>query len=317
MGFKELESTQLPEAILSLSKGMLKTFNTVLSTEEESVAVKTFEEDIKGELEELNSNEVLTSRHEYHEIPSSQLQDFRESVFTDEKGTFYKMGIRHFNGEKDLPFVKVFSSEDILSDGLNELKEFIREKYGVFSPLHLSFEYPSRADVDFIASVTMVTRAKSYQELPTYNLEDDLLLKVEKEESILDWYEEGYRKFHEKYPDLKIKVPVNDRETMMDSLNQGLLHSAFLNSERVGLIASIKSPFLGQEGLYFNEIFIVEDMKGKGLGKTLQKLAVLDVCEGNEFVWGTIDETNLASYKTAYANGRRPVSYECFVKLDS
>lgn len=295
-----------------LAQGKLDTFKVQLNDEEKIEALAFLKNELREEVEELNTEEVLNSRHGHFQIEGTSKEDYREEVFKSPNGEIFKMGIRHFNGEKDLPFVNV---ESTCLPPSNELKDFIKSYYSKFSPRHISFHYQSKPEVEFVASVTMVTRALTYKEHPSYKSEVGLELKVENNEQTLDWYEAGYKSFHEKYPELKVKVPVNDRETMMESLEAGLLYGAYVKEKRVGLIAGIRSPFLGQPGLYFNEIFITEEMKGKGLGKALQKLMVLEVCAGTDFVWGTIDENNQASYQTAYSNGRRPVSYECFIEL--
>ena len=118
------------------------------------------------------------------------------------------------------------------------------------------------------------------------------------------------------HKNLKDKVTINSKKVMQDSIEDGLLKSVLLNGKRIGLIAAKISKFLGYNGMYFNEIFIDKNFKGKGLAKAIQRKFIQEFSRSNEFIWGTIDSQNLPSFKTALANGRKPIRFECFVPID-
>jgi len=89
------------------------------------------------------------------------------------------------------------------------------------------------------------------------------------------------------------------------------MYEVYMKGKKIGLIAEERSPFLGHSGVYFHEIFISKKWKGKGLAKAIQRKFVND----DDFIWGTIDAQNLPSYKTALVNKRRPIRFECFLKI--
>ncbi len=102
---------------------------------------------------------------------------------------------------------------------------------------------------------------------------------------------------------------------MSESLDQGLLFFAKINQEKVGLIAGIKSELLGHSGMYFNEIFISKEFRGKGLAKSIQRKFINDNAKPKDIIWGTIDYQNKCSYRTAASNERTPIRFECFLSL--
>lgn len=309
-----LERVEVNDAVLkALADAKLDSYDFDLKRE---VSLPFVTEELKSGFNDLNTDEVKKARHDFFQIPNSSEEDYTELIFKTGDGTYLMAGIRHFGGNKEFPFIHLVSSKK--SPTLEDRKVWAKELKGyfeVFKPLHLSFGSPDKKNVDFIGSVTMATKAENYKKLPTWENENSLELKQESDMQIFDWYVEGYRNFHKHFPDLKVKVPVLEKEILEDSLREGLLYSAYKSGELVGLIAAQSGQFLGMDGLYFNEIFLLEKMKGQGLGKVLQKKLVLEVTKGHEIIWGTIDEFNIPSYKTAEANGRKPVHYECFLKL--
>lgn len=309
-----LEKVEVKSGIIEqLAKAKL---NSYTFEADETVALPFLKSELEGGFHDLNTEEVKKARYQYFEIPEATEDDYGEFIFRTSDGEYLMAGIRHFSGNKDIPFVHVISS--LSNPPLETLREWGKELveiFAIFKPLFLSTGFPEKVDVDFIASVTMAAKAETYRLLPNMDNEDRLTIKQETNLEIYDWYIDGYRRFHLQYPELKEKVPTCEREVLEDSLKEGLLYTAYYDEELVGLIAAQSGYFLGLDGLYFNEIFLLEKVKGLGLGKALQKKFVLEVTKGHEIIWGTIDESNTPSFKTAAANGRKPVHYEGFLNL--
>ena len=147
-------------------------------------------------------------------------------------------------------------------------------------------------------STYLVTKAFKMREISAWKSEDELELFQVQDESYYDWYKEGYDRFHQERPDLKNKVLVNALEDMSGCLEDGLIYEAFYQNEKIGLIAAEMSPLLGHRGIYFHEIFVDQEWKGKGFAKAIQRKFVDQVAYDND-IWGTIDHYNIPSYKTA------------------
>lgn len=270
-------------------------------------------QEIKKGFEDLNSIEVRSSRCNYFDINGTKPNDFSELIVNIPEYGEVMVGIRHFGGNKDFPFLHVLPSWKVTQDEeVNRIRYKIKEVASVFDPKHFSIGLKNPLICDFIASVTMVGKFKDYKELPRWDSDENFILKKEESMDCYHWYREGYEKFHQQYPELREKVPVNEEDIIEDSYKGGLLYGAYVQGERVGLIAGERGEFLGHPGIYFNEIFLLEKWKGQGLGKSLQKKFILEVGIEGDLIWGTIDQYNIPSMKTAEANGRVPVHYECF-----
>ena len=98
------------------------------------------------------------------------------------------------------------------------------------------------------------------------------LRKIQEPNDYYDWYEKGYEQFHEERPDLKPSVVKNSLEIMEISRSDDLLCFVEIEGKKIGLVAAEKRNFLGQKGIYFNDIFISKEWKGKGLAKKIRKI---------------------------------------------
>ena len=281
----------------------------------EDVAIKELQDEIMTEWGELNSTEVMKSRHNYFQIPETRISDYSERLFDlgGEKKVIY--GIRHMGGDRDIPFIQLkpnFTIKD--SKEAFQVYQDLKSELNVFKPLFLSFWSAKKMNVDFIGSTYLVTTAKEIKELSSWSGEKSLKFQRVTDDSYYDWYKNGYEKFHYKNPELEKKVTLNSFDSMKDSREQGLLYEVYIEGEKIGLISGEGTSLLGHQGIYFHEIFIDEKWRGKGLAKVIQRKFLTLNAQDDDFIWGTIDDSNLPSYKTALSNGRRPIRYECFIK---
>ncbi len=273
-----------------------------------------FENELKEDFEGLNTEAVKKDRYSYFQIEGSKPEDYSEN-YTEINELKVIHGIRHFGGDKNLPFVNIIASKPILSkkDALS-VYDSIKERYKFFKPLHLSFRSAKEIDADFFASIHMVQKAQVIKSIKPWQFESEIKFVTINDRTFYDWYKNQYEVFHKNFPELKEKVTLNELDVFEDGLKESLLQFVKISDEIVGLIAAERSKFLGEEGIYFNDIVITKDWKGKGLAKAIQRKFV-EKFSSDEWIWGTIDKNNLPSYNTALANRRMPVSYECFIKL--
>jgi len=299
--------------LLRLSEAYLETFDDTFLNEK---ALSYVQKELKEEFEELNLDEVKLSRHNYFKVEDTSAESYGEFVLKLKNGAFIMMGIRHFGGNKELPFVKVLSTNSIQTK--KEVLKIYREIEGYFKkfkPLWVSFDSKVERDVDFFGSVYMVSNADRYRNLPEYQSEQFIEFKNEADDSFYEWYERGYKDFHQEHPELEKKVSTNSKESFENQIKDGLVKSVYIAGERIGLISGERSPYFGQEGIYFHEIFIDQKFKGKGYAKVIQKMFVNQFAKPTDIIWGTIDYNNHASFKTAKSNGRFPTHFECFVSV--
>jgi L-amino acid N-acyltransferase YncA len=302
--------------VQSLALAALNTFNLTDLVIGKETALDELRDDVITEFEDLNSEETKKARLEHFKIEGTSLEDYSERLLCLDEERKVLYGIRHMGGNRDVPFVQFAPNFPIgsKSEAL-EIYQSIKSEFGVFNPLYLSFWTRDEIDADFLGSTYMVSTSGKFKELGPWDEESGMAFEDISNDSYYDWYKRGYEEFHADFPDLEKKVTVNSADSMRDSLEQGLLKFVTINGERIGLIAAEKSELLGHDGIYFHEIYIERKWKGKGLAKAIQRKFVEKVTQGHEFIWGTIDSSNLPSYKTAFSNGRRPIRFECFIKL--
>jgi len=149
---------------------------------------------------------------------------------------------------------------------------------------------------------------------PPFDQEAAITLTAPKDDSYFDWYTAGYKDFHNRFPDLEPYVSVNTKDDMELSRKEDLLRIVEINKQPIGLISAMRDTFLGQDSIYFLEIFIENAYTGKGLAKCIQRKFVAEVAK-QEIIWGTIDYKNKPSLKTALSTGRIPVRYEHFIEI--
>jgi L-amino acid N-acyltransferase YncA len=280
------------------------------------IAKKEIKDELLEELEDLNSDDTKQARLDYFKVKDATKEDYSEKRLNIKDGKEVIYGIRNMGGNPDIPFIQLRPNFELSSKEESlEIYEMIKEEFKVFEPLYLSFQTVSKINADFYGSVHMVTKTHELINKEAWTLKESISFEDITDDSYYEWYKKGYEEFHSDFPELKTKVTVNSASSMEDSLEQGLLKFVNLDGERIGLIAGEKSNFLGHTGVYFHEIYISKKWKGKGLAKAIQRKFIQDFCNELEFVWGTIDSTNLPSYKTAYSNGRRPIRHECFINL--
>lgn len=295
-----------------MAQAILNTFELSEFRIDKKLALADLKKELIADWEGLNSEHVKTKRHGFFKVLKSKPSDFSERLLQLSGARLLICGIRHKGLNPELPFVNCIPGFKLESkkEALEVFKE-VRDYFKVFDPKYICFWKKQKSDCDLLGSVYMLGEAATIMSKNHLN-EESLHLEKVTTESYFPWYQKIYEDFHKDSPNLKWKVSTNDKEVMNESLGQGLLYFANVDEQRVGLIAAVRSEFLGHRGIYFNEIAIEKNWKGKGLAKILQKKFVSEISDSDEFIWGTIDGHNIPSYKTALANGRRPVRYECF-----
>lgn len=293
----------------SFATAVLDTYKLESLRVNESNALKEIAEELSFDFKDLNSLETKKVRCNRFQV--GEPDDYSETLieFEDEKKLI--CGIRHQGCNPDMPFINCIPNFAVRSKSeAISIAKTIFPNFLVFKPKYICFWAPREIGADFVGSIYLVADLQEVKDKKS--VEATIELESITDESYYEWYEKGYAEFHRDNPDLKWKVTVNSKETMNESLEHGLLSYAKINGEKIGLIAAIRSDFLGLPGIYFNEIFISREWKGKGMAREIQKTFVLENCKDNETIWGTIDADNLPSLKTALSNGRKPIRYESF-----
>ena len=307
---------------MSIQKTDLKSFSgAVLSSYNlESIkicrekALKAIEKELSDTFMELNLASTKKARLEHFKMGKEA--DYSERLLTLGSQKDIICGIRHMGCDPNLPFINVIPNFQIKTyEDLKNIAKNALPCFEMFRPKFICLWDSQKKEADLIGQAYLVAEMMSIKKHEAIRPRDDLRLEKIINNSYYNWYKKEYAKFHAQYPELRWQVELNSPQIMNESLEEGLLFFAKLKEKKVGLIAAKKEAFLGHNGLYFNEILVADEWKGKGLAKELQKLFLLNYCQDNEVVWGTIDIRNRPSFKTALANGRKPIRYENFFEL--
>jgi hypothetical protein len=269
--------------------------------------------EINQSFKDLNTIDTRKARHSYFKVEGSCEADYAEHIIDLSGGDSVMCGIRHFGGDKNRPFISLEPSFLISSkDDVERILKEVGSLFEVFKPQYASCFSRKCLMPDMKGNIYFAQLGKSAADLPSWPLENSITLKEIGSDDYYDWYQKEYEEFHSLVPGLANRVLVNAKEVMEDSRSEGLLYEVLMAGERVGIIAAERSSFLSKPGIYFNEIYLCKNQRGKGLAKIVQKLFIKKFSKPDEIIWGTIDSDNLPSQRTAMKNKRRPVRFENF-----
>lgn len=77
------------------------------------LALKCIEEEIQEELDDLASDETKKARHKHFKIPGISESHYSEQKVQLTDDRFVIHGIRHINGDRNLPFINVKANFEI------------------------------------------------------------------------------------------------------------------------------------------------------------------------------------------------------------
>ena len=126
---------------------------------------------------------------------------------------------------------------------------------------------------------------------------------------------ELYKEFHAQSVHLKDWVPLNDEDEMEECRKEGLLYSVFIEGQKAGLIGGVTEAFLGHSAVYFVEVILSSQFRGRGFAPAVQRAFIDLLPETNGLVWGTIDAKNSPSLQSALRVGRVVVRREFLLSL--
>ena len=286
---------------------------------DEAKALAAIEDEIRQDFGHLGREQVRERRWRNCAIPNTQPSDFTEHLIDLGGGLAVICGIRHLGMNIEKPFVLLCPNFPLVAEaeihGIYE--SHLRHLFEVFHPKWI--QVYTNSDLGSHAGGSLFLVARASEVVKSVGTDDPVHPSLEfvepPDDDYYDWYSETYDAFHAEFPDKKDLVQKNDLDLMIGSREAGLLRLAAIGGERVGLIAAERESFLGHDGIYFVDILVVKQWRGRGLGKRLQRLFTEQLCGPDEIVWGLIDRTNQASLKTALANGRRVVRSERFLRV--
>ncbi len=223
-------------------------------------------------------------------------------------------GIRHKAGDVNFPFIALSSccDTDLLISQRRLLTDILKDEFSVLRPKGFTLQLPASYDSISLpeADIWQLTLAGKF----SGDVSDSpLTLKQVDRRFDYQAFVEQYRTWQMDNPVTGKVVSPADEEELGQSIDQGLCFHGRLNGQPIGLIAGLEQDYCGLKGCCILEEFIYEPWRGKGLAAFMQQGFHHLTSDRFETIWGTIDEKNIPSLKTALACGRTIREKEFFI----
>jgi len=294
----------------------LATYNLEAFDIDRQTALNAIVKEIEESLLDLNKQTTKDARYKNLKVKNATPEDYTERIIEIEKGKIIITGIRHANGNTAMPFVNIWTNFYTSEAELKEIYNFfLFDYFKVFEPKEIRYFTKNLIPSNTISSCYLVQKSSEIKNIKPHPEEQDMKLISPADTTYYDWYVTGYKNFHAQFPTLENSVPLNSLAVMEESNAAGLLKLAIYKGKEIGLIAATREAFLGMDGLYFLEIFMDENYKGKGLAKSIQRKFVAEFSQDEDFIWGTVDYHNKPSFKTALSNKRLAIRFENCIAL--
>lgn len=269
--------------------------------------------------ERLDDRELSEAFFGYCPVAGACADDYRTHTLTLDGFGRVWAGIRFKGGDLSRPFIEVAADFALGAEALAQLGPRLSATFAVFRPHALRawrFEadglppWPG-AELDQTYYVAPLAEVLAGDRPPA-----PTAFQVVRA-THLDWYDTvaaEFADFQAAHPSLADEIRFETRADLEDCLEAGLLFEAHAGATLAGVIAFDREPFFGLPGFLVREEFLLAPFRGRGLGTWLQRLAAAQL-PADHLLFGTIHGRNIASRRTAAANGRVPLLSSHFVPL--
>lgn len=274
----------------------------------------TIKEDIES-LVELTDPAVCQERYDDFKLEGVTPEDFCERVIPIDEKLYILAGIRFHTMNINHPFISIYiNTSSLTNDLIKQISIIVKKEFEVFKPLFFQLTIPG--DINLPQA--------NYQ-IDTYRIAGkiDDIIKMELIQNpqelqlvpleTMDFYEQyvhEYNLFHSKFPQLKKTVKVESLKSLNYAAKKNLLFKFLVDGTTAGLIAGIEDDYWGQSGVHVLDELLFDQFKGKGFGVYIQKEFTKLLKGRYEVLWGTINNANIPSQKTALKNGREIVELD-------
>jgi hypothetical protein len=230
-------------------------------------------------------------------------------------------GIRFRGGDLAWPFVEVLADHDPLD--LDEARRVVRASFQGFAPGHLrawQLSAPGARLADapdaYVDAAVWAARVADLQARARPAGCAALHVAPVADDGWLARVEAAYAAFHAVRPGLAQDVSIEPPETLNAAREAGLLLEArAADGAWLGLVGAMPDAWLGLDGWLVVEEILVPTAWGRGLGPALQRHLIDRLPRPDGILFGSIHGANQASWRTAAACGRAPVTAAWFIPL--
>jgi GNAT superfamily N-acetyltransferase len=228
-------------------------------------------------------------------------------------------GIRFRNLDSGHPFVSIEHASLPIGTlaSTAQLMDTMKAEFAAFGPRSLSFDHPSHlplrvqgaaGDLHVLiapaqAMATMLAAPPGLERVTLVPAADI---------GFYERYVALYDDIYQERPWARNEVRVEDRETLEDCREQGLLFHVRIDEVWSGIVAAVRwgaAAGGAVRGIQVAEIVLAKSARGRGLGIAVQRRLAEHIAasEPNTTIWGTVAHVNLPMRRTAERAGRTDI----------
>jgi len=263
------------------------------------------------------------SYYNNYKIAHTSPVDYQYQLFKLNDDDFILLSIRFLGTDITKPFVEIVHRTFPMTIAtMTKLAPLIKAKYHAFSPKNIRFldggnvlaniKAPFYHDLHYVVGNMENLRTLPYPD----NYASIRLQRPSTGNNFYPYYDRTYEALVSETPIYKELVAKEQAEDLQALADKGYLFLAYIDGEQAGLVAvDICSEYCLQGFCVFEEI-LSEKYRGKGYGKALQRhlIEALAIHE-TRHLYGTIDDRNTPSLKTALGVGREKIAAYVFYPL--
>lgn len=222
------------------------------------------------------------------------------------------------------PFVEIVAKNFTVQheDEWREIARLLGTVYQLFQPQHIRFfdgiDHIKEETAHFTFDQWYVAGLlNDLKQKPFSATTDHITFQISQDLSFFDNYRKAFQQLVEAAKDSEVLVQFEAKEKLQEFLLKKNIIEVFFRDQWAGFIAVRKDIYKYFKGYVVFEEILLDEFKGLGLGKTLQRAMINYLkSENDELIYGTIDHRNIPSIKTALSNGRKKVGKYVFCKID-
>ncbi|MEZ5022815.1 MAG: GNAT family N-acetyltransferase [Chitinophagales bacterium] len=198
----------------------------------------------------------------------------------------------------------------------------VGKSYQLFQPLSIRFfdglNTIEKETTDFTFDqwylANQLSTLKSYK---TGFNQDKFEFRIPTDISFYKNYEKAFQQLVEAANGEEVLVYKESKESIQTLVDKQLVIGVYYDNDWAGFIAVDQINYKYFKGYCVMEEILLKEYKGKGLGKALQRKMIEHLSsKDDELLYGTIDNKNIPSIKTALANGRLKTGKYVFCKIN-
>lgn len=277
---------------------------------------------IVDEFKKFTDQDFAKDFHQYINRSDTVPNDFLYKIVEVDQERKLVTSIRFKGGDKLHPFVEIVSKNfDIRQQEWPQIAKLVGNNYKLFQPLSIRFfdglDTISNENSEFTFDqwylANQLSTLKNYK---TGFNQDKFEFHIPADISFYENYEKAFQQLVEAGNDEEVLVQLESKESIQILVDKQLVICIYYDNEWAGFIAVDQINYKYFKGYCVMEEILLEEYKGKGLGKALQRKMIEHLpFKDSELFYGTIDHKNIPSIKTALANGRQKIGKYVFCKI--